>query len=141
MVVTNNTMSSSTTDLTELKLVSFNMHGFHQGCPTIEDLIVNEKPDIFLLQEHWLTPANLCCFENWFTDYVAFGCSAMSNCVEKGMLRGRPFSGVMSLVNKSLLSHTQVIHYEKRFCIIKVFNYILINVYLPCAGLANRQTV
>ena len=47
----------------------------------------------------------------------------------------------MSLVNKSLLSHTQVIHYEKRFCIIKVFNYILINVYLPCAGLANRQTL
>ena len=65
----------------------------------------------------------------------------MSNCVEKGMLRGRPFGGVMSLVNKSLLSHTQVIHCEERFSIIKVYNYILINVYLPCAGLANRQTV
>jgi len=35
-----------------LKMISFNMHGFQQGCSVIEDLIADCKPDIFLLQEH-----------------------------------------------------------------------------------------
>ena len=83
-----------------VKLVSFNMHGFHQGLPVIEDLIDQINPDIFLLQEHWLTPANLCKFETHFNSYFAFGSSAMSKCVESGMLRGRPFGGVVTLIKK-----------------------------------------
>jgi len=51
--------------------------------------------DIFLLQKHWLTPANLHKFDEHFTNYFSFGCSAMSNTVESGMLRGRPFGGVI----------------------------------------------
>ena len=43
---------------TTLRIVSFNMRCFQQGCPVIEDLVADNKPDIFLLQEHWLTPAN-----------------------------------------------------------------------------------
>lgn len=39
-------------DMIKIKLVSFNMHGFHQGCPVIEDLINDEAPDIMMLQEH-----------------------------------------------------------------------------------------
>jgi len=35
------------------------MHGFNQGRAAIEDLIMKEKPDVFLLQEHWLTKSNL----------------------------------------------------------------------------------
>ena len=42
---------------------SFNMHGFHQGCPVIDDMITQYNPDVFLLQEHWLTPANLYKFD------------------------------------------------------------------------------
>ena len=30
----------------KIKLVSFNMHGFHQGCSVIEDLINNDTPGI-----------------------------------------------------------------------------------------------
>jgi len=40
-----------------LKLVSYNMHGFNQVCPTINDLINTVDPDIILCQEHWLNPA------------------------------------------------------------------------------------
>ena len=40
----------------ELGIVSFNMHGYHQGSPVIMDIISEDKPDILLLQEHWLTP-------------------------------------------------------------------------------------
>jgi len=32
-----------------LKLISFNMHAFHQGYSVIEDLIAQVKPDLFLL--------------------------------------------------------------------------------------------
>ena len=124
-----------------LKIISFNMHGFQQGYPTVEDLIADCKPDIFLLQEHWLTPANLCLFNSRFSDYTLFGGSAMSGCVQKGMLRGRPFGGVVSLVNNSLLRHTVVVHCDERFVIIRVFNYLIINVYLPCSGSSDRLII
>jgi len=41
------------------KIMSYNMHGFYQGHPVIDDLVNTLKPDVILLQEHWLTPANL----------------------------------------------------------------------------------
>ena len=117
------------------------MHGFHQGYSVIEDLIDQAKPDLFLLQEHWLTPANLSKFESCFSGYFAFGSSAMSNCLESGMLRGRPFGGVMILINKNLRKHAITVHCEERFTIVKLFNYLLINVYLPCTGTVDRHTV
>jgi len=80
----------------KLKIVFFNMHGFNQGCATIDELITDYYPDIFLLQEHWLTPANLFKLDK-FTEYFTFGCSAMSKTVESGILRGRPFGGVSIL--------------------------------------------
>jgi len=97
MIATNrNTMS--------LKVVSFNIHGFHQGCTVIDDLINEIKPDVFLLQAHWLTftPSNLNNSEHRFSDYFPFGSSAMSSCLKSGMLRGRPFRGVITLVSKTL---------------------------------------
>ena len=64
-----------------LKVVSFNMQGFHQGCSVIDNLISNNKPDLFML---WLTPANLCYFDTSFPDYFSVGSSAMTNCVAQG---------------------------------------------------------
>lgn len=61
-----------------VKIMSFNMHGFHQGCPVLDDMIELFNPDVLLLQEHWLTPANLNKFDSHFTNYFSFGCSAMS---------------------------------------------------------------
>ncbi len=65
-----------------LKLVSYNMHGFNQGCPAIDELITHEKPDVILVQEHWLTPANLTKFDSRFGGYFTFGSSAMSHEVD-----------------------------------------------------------
>ena len=121
-------------------VISYNMHGFNQGCCVIDDLIIDRKPDIFMLQEHWLTPSNLQTFERRFTDYFAFGCSAMSGCLDAGLLRGRPFGGVMILVNKALRRFTTTIHCDERFNIVKVFNRLFINVYFPCSGTVNRLT-
>jgi len=54
-----------------MKLISYNMHGFYRGCPGIDDAIIPNNPDLFL-QEHWLTPSNLLLPENRFTDYFLF---------------------------------------------------------------------
>ena len=117
-----------------LKVVSFNMRGFHQGCSVIDDLISNNKPDLFMLQEHWLTPANLCYFDTSFPDYFSVGSSAMTNCVAQGMLRGRPFGGTIILIKNELCKETRTIHCDERYVIVKVANYIFVNVYLPCVG-------
>ena len=54
-----------------VKIMSFNMHGFHQGCPVLDDMIELFNPDVLLLQEHWLTPANLNKFDSHFTNYFS----------------------------------------------------------------------
>ena len=121
-----------------LKLFSFNMHGFNQGFTVIENLIKEDLPDLLLVQEHWLTPGNLYKFENFFPEYFFFGCSAMDNQVASGILRGRPFGGVAALIHKRLRSVTETIHCEERFCIVRVANYFIVNVYLPCVGTPDR---
>ena len=65
----------------------------------------------------------------------------MSDAVESGMLRGRPFGGVICLVKNSLRSITNTVYCSDRFVIIKVGNHILVNVYLPCVGSANRESI
>jgi len=78
------------------------MHDFNQGSHTVRDLINEFEPDIFLLQKHWLTHANLGRFHVESSQYSCFGFSAMRSCVESGVLYGRPFAGVSVLVNKRL---------------------------------------
>ena len=79
------------------------MHGFNQGFTVIENLIKEDLPDLLLVQEHWLTPGNLYKFEKFFPEYFFFGCSAMDNQptyeVDSGILRGRPFGGVATLIH------------------------------------------
>ena len=133
------TMADS--DRSTLKVVSFNMHGFRQGLPAVERLIETECPDIIMLQEHWLTPSNLSIFENHFSKYFSFGSSAMSSCVESGMLRGRPFGGVITLINNHLRKATVTVHCDERFVIVKVQNYLFVNIYLPCSGVDNRLSL
>jgi len=125
----------------DIKVVSFNMHGFYQGLTVVEDLINSESPDVLVLQEHWLTPDNLTKFDKHFTDYFWFGCSAMSNCLQTGMLRGRPFGGVITLVKKAFRSYTQSVHCDERFVVIRLANYVIVNVYLPCSGTNDRQLI
>ena len=124
-----------------LSIVSFNMHGFYQGIPTVDELINDMNPDVFMFQEHWLTPANLYLFDRQFPDYFAFGSSALSSSVASGMLRGRPFGGVMILVNKNLRKITETIHSDERFAIVKIGQHLLVNVYFPCSGTINRSVV
>lgn len=130
-------MAQLTEQSAELTIVSFNMHGFNQGSITVDDLIIDFKPSIILLQEHWLTPANLNKFDKYH-NYFTFGCSAMDKVIESGMLKGRPFGGVLMMINSDLRSISKTIYCSERFCIVKISDSIFINVYLPCKGTINR---
>jgi len=55
----------------QLNLISFNMHGINQGFSVIENLIENDLPHLFLVQEHWLTPENLYKLEKFFPEYFS----------------------------------------------------------------------
>jgi len=138
-------MASPQVDLLPLKVVSYNMHGFHQGQSTVSDLITDYKPELFLLQEHWLTPANLYLFDTHFANYFSIGLfdthfanyfsigsSAMSKCVGQGILRGRPFGGTIILIKNDLRQVTHTVHCDERYVIVKVTNYLFVNVYMPC---------
>jgi len=129
--------SCSCSNSIDVKIVSFNMHGFYQGFTVVEDLINREFPDVIALQEQWLTPDNLSKIEqhfNWFSY------SAMTKCLETGMLRGRPFGGVVTLIKK-YRSCTQSIHCDERFVVIRFANYLIVNVYLPCSGTKERASI
>lgn len=132
---------ASLTSCIDIKMISFNMYGFYQGFTVVEDLINNEFPDVITLQEHWLTPDNLTKFEQHFTDYFWFGCSAMSSCLETGMLRGRPFGGVVTLVKKAFRSCTQSVYCDERFVVIRFANYLIMSTYLALAPRSVRLYV
>ena len=125
----------------QLKIISYNMHGFNQGRVVVEDLIRQHIPDVFLLQEHWLTPDNLCKFDVYFPDYFSFGVSAMAKSVESGLLRGRPFGGVITLISNDLRNLAETIHCDDRYTVVRIANYLVINVYLPCVGTTDRLLV
>ena len=121
-----------------LKLVSFNMHGFHQGFSVVDELVNTTSPDVFFIQEHWLTPANLYLFDKHFVNYFSFGVSAMTKHVESGMQVGRPFGGVIMLISNKLRGITQTVHCDERFVVVKIADKLLVNVYLPCQGTPDR---
>ena len=117
------------------------MRGFNQGYSAIQEMINTIDPDVFLCQEHWLTPANLHKFHDHFSNFFMFGSTAMSNQVEAGILRGRPFGGLLCMIKNDLRTLTQAIHSEERFVIVKVANFLIINVYLPCVGTGDRLLI
>ena len=81
-----------------LCIISYNMHGCNQGFNSIRGLINSYAPDMFLIQEHCLTPHNMSRFRSDFPEYYVLGSSAMERSVEIGLLSGRSFGGTAILV-------------------------------------------
>ena len=65
----------------------------------------------------------------------------MNSTVEQGVLRGRPFGGVMTLVSKRLQKFTKVLCVTDRYVILTVGDILLVNVHFPCVGTINRLLV
>jgi len=81
----------------EVKIVSYNMHGYKQGSVLLPTLCKDFK--IIFLQEHWLLPDDLDKIEHLTNmDFVCFSKSAMDSRICSGVLAGRPYGGMSILV-------------------------------------------
>ena len=120
-----------------ISVITYNMYGYNQGVNSIFDIIDTLNPDIFLLQEYWLTPANLVKFNVDFKMYYPFGSSAMNDAVAAGPLYGRPYGGLMTLVKSTFMPICSCIVATERYSITMLGDLLLINVYLPCSGSEN----
>ena len=87
----------------KLSVVSYNVHGLNQGAPGIKHMIDLFTPDIFLIQEHWLTTDNLTKLHCLSDDYFAYGSSAMDISISSGPLHGRPYGALPLLFTRDAL--------------------------------------
>jgi len=124
-----------------LTVISYNLHGLNQGRPGIRDLINTIAPDVFLIQEHWLTPNNLNKLNEVSDDYFVFGSSAMNDTICTGPLYGRPFGGTAIMVKKRLAACCNNLVSSDRFTSLIVANWLFVTVYMPCVGTAQRELI
>jgi len=130
-----NSLNTSTlyNDISSLKIVSLNCHGFQQSSNAIaafcnkNDLDI----DIIFLQELWLSPCNFYKIELFSENYICFGKSSMEKVVSNFVLRGRPFGGLCILIKSGLADKVTFSKITERFTIIVLDKYIFINVYFP----------
>ena len=61
--------------------------------------------------------------------FLSFGCSAMSKCIESGMLVGCTFGGVVTLINNRLRKIVQTVHCDERFSIVIIADVLIVNVF------------
>lgn len=122
-----------------LKVISYNLHGFNQGAPGIRELMGKMEPDVIMVQEHWLTADNLYKLDLLSTNFFVFGSSAMNAAVGAGPLYGRPFGGTAILINNKHVSSITCISSVDRLTAVKLYDWLIITVYLPCVGTLQRD--
>jgi len=120
---------------TKLNIYSYNLKGINQGRSLLTDLCTLKNAHIIFVQEHWQTPANLPKILNFHENFIGYGISAMNNVISKGILRGRPYGGVATLIHSSLADRVVCLKCEERFVVITLCNVMFINVYMPCSSL------
>jgi len=114
----------------EVKIVSYNMHGYKQGSVLLPTLCKDFK--IIFLQEHWLLPDDLDKIEHLTNmDFVCFSKSAMDSRICSGVLAGRPYGGMSILVHKSLSTCVKCIAKRDRFIVLSIGDVVYVNVYFP----------
>ena len=132
----NDTDNSS---LRRLVVISYNLHGFNQGRTGIKDLMDILNPDFIMVQEHWLFPSSLFKLDEIHDEYISFGSSAMTDVLGQGPFYGRPYGGTAIIMKRDVASFAHNIISNDRITAVKFSNWLLINVYMPCVGTANRQ--
>lgn len=117
-------------NLNYLNILTYNMHGFNQGSVALDEFCLNKKfYDVVFVQEHWLNTCNLSYFHK-YANYSYYGKSAIED--RSNVLQGRPYGGVMTLVNKSLCNAVNVLLIKDRVVILLIDHLVFVNVYMPC---------
>ena len=71
------------------------MFGFRNGVGILNELCYNNDIAIIAVQEHWLRADDLGKFNLVHSDYNFHAISRMCSAVSVGILKGRPFGGVV----------------------------------------------
>ena len=91
----------------DLRIRSFNMHGLNQGESLLKHMCMNNNFDVLLLQEHWLSPANIHRINDITgADFICYSSSSMSKECSSDILRGRPYGGLSIIVNNTIERRT-----------------------------------
>lgn len=136
------TLNSTSTDhnVNDVSIITYNMHGFNQGILQLKLLCNINKTSVVMVQEHWCNNDSLVQFDYFDKDYRFYGISAMDASTNDGILRGRPWGGVGTLVSRSLPGIVKCIACTDRYVIVAVGNLLLVNVYLPyCRNALDRD--
>jgi exonuclease III len=118
-------------------LVTYNLNGLSQGKDMLDYICNSKKTDVVLIQEHWLTPSNMNLIYNFSESFITFGVSAMTCALEHSILRGRPYGGVATLVNKRHVNYVKCCKCSEYFVIVLVGKTLIVNLYLPCKSSLN----
>ena len=113
-------------------IVTYNLHGLNQGRAMLDYLCTLESLDIIFIQEHWLSPFNMNNILQFSDNFTTFGSSALDAAVSKSVLRGRPYGGTATLVNKKYNAVVKCCRCSEYFVMILINKVVLINVYFPC---------
>jgi hypothetical protein len=65
----------------------------------------------------------------------------MNHIVGCGPLYGRPFGGTAILINNEHVSATVCLITRESFTAIKLYNWLIITVYMPCVGTVQRENL
>ena len=130
-------MANKNITLSDLKICSFNMHGFNNGLSMTRSLCLSH--DIILIQEHWLLNCDLDKLNLIDLNFTSTALSSMNTKAAEGIISGRPFGGVAILWNKSLTKYINKIDSEDnsgkclsmKLCL-GTQVIILTCVYFPC---------
>ena len=113
-------------------MLTYNMHGFNQGCTLLHEICESNVYDVIFIQEHWLSPSLINKILNFNVKYIGFGVSAMTNVVSSGLLRGRPFGGTAILLKECFSNICGSIYTFERVVAVTICDLLLINNYMPC---------
>ena len=122
-----------------LVVITYNLHGINQGESLLRDFCRNDRPDVFFLQEHWLSSINMNRILNFSDDYHCISASSMESKISSGILRGRPYGGVAIMFSNDLSSRVSCIATSERYIIARFVNIVFINVYAPTTDKNNDQ--
>jgi len=123
--------------VSNLKIATYNLHGFRQGLPFLQFL--GNSKDIIFTQKHWLAPFNINSLDATVEGFTCYATSAMNDTISQSILCGQPFDGVAIFVKQHIAAKIKVIKLTSRYIILKFGTILLINVYLPCTSSYNWE--
>ena len=85
---------------------------------------------ILIFQEHWLPPCDLDKLKVNVANCLPIVFS--NNVIEKGMLRGRPFGGLVVYINTKYAKYAKLVHKSDRFIVVELYECSSIPDFINC---------